>query len=76
MANAAFSGDFRTAAAIQQRLQPLIRLLFAEVNPIPVKEAMNMAGLTVGKCRMPLFPTSEENREKIHEALHHVGLVE
>jgi 4-hydroxy-tetrahydrodipicolinate synthase len=65
MANAAFSGDFRTAAAIQQRLQPLIRLLFAEVNPIPVKEAMKITGYDCGGYRLPLTPPSKELREKL-----------
>ncbi len=72
----AFDGDFSGAMKMQNKYLDLMNRMFIDVNPIPVKEAMNMAGLTVGKCRMPLFPTSEENREKIHEALHHVGLVE
>ena len=65
MTNAALSGDFRTAAALQQRLQPLIRLLFAEVNPIPVKEAMKIIGYDCGGYRLPLTPPSKELREKL-----------
>jgi UDP-N-acetylglucosamine--N-acetylmuramyl-(pentapeptide) pyrophosphoryl-undecaprenol N-acetylglucosamine transferase len=42
MAKAALSGDFATAADLQIRLQPLIELLFCEVNPIPVKAAMKI----------------------------------
>jgi 4-hydroxy-tetrahydrodipicolinate synthase len=71
----ALDGDFKGAMSVQNKYLDLMNQMFIDVNPIPVKEAMNMAGLTVGECRMPLFSTSDENKEKIREALHHVGLV-
>ena len=69
MAKAALTGDFLNAAALQIELQPLIDLLFCEVNPIPVKEAMNMIGYDCGCCRLPLSPMREDNRRKMKQYL-------
>ena len=68
MTDAALDGDFDTAAAIQGRLQPLIRLLFSEVNPIPVKAAMKCLGYDCGPCRLPLGPLEPSRRQEL-EAL-------
>ena len=65
MTNAALSGDFVTAAALQCSLMPLIDLMFCEVNPIPVKYAMKKIGFDCGGCRLPLAHISSENRKKI-----------
>lgn len=65
MALAALDGDFDTAAALQQDMQPLVDLLFAEVNPIPVKAAMKYMGFDCGECRLPLTELSEENQAKL-----------
>ena len=65
MVNAALSGDFKTAAAVQCRMQPMIDALFAEVNPVPVKYAMKCAGYDCGECRPPLGMLSDENCTKI-----------
>lgn len=69
MLRAALSGDFKTASALQTELYPLIRLLFSEVNPIPVKEAMKCIGYDCGNCRLPLTPMGEENAEKLRDIL-------
>ena len=69
MARAALAGDFDTAAAIQIELQPLIELLFSEVNPIPVKAAMKLIGFDCGTCRLPLSPMSEEKYSKLKRML-------
>ncbi len=69
LARAALDGDFDTAAALQIRLQPLVEALFAEVNPIPVKQAMQFIGYDCGGCRLPLTPLSDENREKLRALL-------
>ena len=69
MASAAISGDFDTAAALQQQLQPLIDLLFCEVNPIPVKAAMKLIGYDCGECRLPLTSLSEKNAKKLKALL-------
>ena len=69
MARAALAGDFDTAASIQIELQPLIELLFSEVNPIPVKAAMKLIGFDCGTCRLPLSPMSEEKYNKLKRML-------
>ena len=69
LAHAALDGDFDTAAALQIQLQPLVEALFAEVNPIPVKQAMQFIGYDCGGCRLPLTPLSDENREKLRALL-------
>ena len=69
MAQAALAGDFDTAAALQAELLPLIELLFCEVNPIPVKAAMQLIGYDCGGCRLPLTPMSNENLEKLKKHL-------
>ena len=69
MTQAALSGDFETAGAMQCKLMPLIRLLFCEVNPIPVKEAMRCIGYDCGDCRLPLTSLSKENLEKLQNLL-------
>lgn len=72
MVNAALAGDFATAAEMQCRLQPLIELLFCEVNPIPVKAAMRLIGYDCGSCRLPLTDLSPENAERLKTALSHL----
>ena len=69
LAKAALDGDFDTASALQIELQPLVELLFCEVNPIPVKEAMHLLGFDCGGCRLPLTSLSPENRKKLKREL-------
>lgn len=69
MAKAALDGDFDTAAALQIQLQPLIEMLFCEVNPIPVKAAMKLLGFDCGDCRLPLTPLSLGNLNKLKKLL-------
>ena len=71
MAMAAWSGDFDTAAALQLELQPLIELLFCEVNPIPVKTAMKLIGYDCGGCRLPLSDMKQENFIRLKQVLLH-----
>lgn len=65
MTQAALDGDFDTAAAIQCQLQPLIDLLFCEVNPIPVKYAMKHVGFDCGGYRLPLASPQADTIKKI-----------
>lgn len=67
MACAALDGDFDTAAALQRQLQPLIELLFSEVNPIPVKAAMACIGYDCGDCRLPLTSLSASKLDRIKD---------
>lgn len=69
LTQAALSGDFAAAAAMQCKLLPLIKLLFCEVNPIAVKAAMQCIGYDCGECRLPLTPLSKENRAKLQNLL-------
>jgi len=66
---AALHGDFPTAAAIQIDFQPLLEVLFSEVNPIPLKEAMKLIGYDCGHCRLPLTPMSADNRRRLTQIL-------
>ena len=67
---AAFNaGDIKTARELQLKYLDLINTLFCEVNPIPVKEAMNQLGMGVGGYRLPLCEISEGGREKVRRAL-------
>ena len=52
MAEAALSGDYERASALQSQFMPLIEALFSEVNPIPVKYAMRCIGFDCGECRL------------------------
>jgi 4-hydroxy-tetrahydrodipicolinate synthase len=74
MANGYLAGKHDEARDIQLNLLPLIRAMFAEVNPVPCKAAMEMAGLCDGELRLPLIPVSEENRAKLRAALADAGM--
>lgn len=63
------SGDVATARDIQLKHLELINALFCEVNPIPVKEAMNQLGMNVGGYRLPLCEISDAGRETVRRAL-------
>ena len=54
---------------------PLANVLFCDVNPIPVKEAMNLLGKNVGECRLPLIRMEEAKIEKLRTALKNAGLL-
>lgn len=63
------AGRYREAADLQAALMPLIDALFCEVNPIPIKTALRLAGLDVGHCRLPLTDMSEAGLLKLKTAL-------
>lgn len=69
-----FAGRQEDALAEQLRCLDLINGLFMEVNPIPVKEAMNLMGLQAGHFRMPMYPMAAENRKKLAALMREVGL--
>ncbi len=69
MTNAALSGDFKTASQLQCRLSPLTKALFSEVNPIPVKAALDILGFDCGGCRLPLCEPVRETREQLRKLL-------
>ena len=67
-------GDTKGAAKIQIDAIPLINALFCEVNPIPVKTAMNLMGMNVGPLRMPLSEMEEANKETLIKAMKDFGI--
>ena len=66
--------DIELAKTLQLHYNDLVDSLFIEVNPIPVKEAMNYLGYGVGACRLPLGEMYEENRKKLHRVLDSHGV--
>lgn len=68
-------GDFRQSAKLQLELLDLINALFIDVNPIPVKEAMNLMGFNVGPCRMPLCNLNEGKLEILKQTLKKHNLI-
>ena len=60
-----FNGNIKEAAKMQIEAIPLIKALFSEVNPIPVKAALNMGGYNFGIPRLPLIEMSEEGKKKL-----------
>ncbi|MBQ4559031.1 MAG: 4-hydroxy-tetrahydrodipicolinate synthase [Tyzzerella sp.] len=69
------TGDVKGSAELQLRALPLINELFSEVNPIPVKKAMQLMGIDAGPLRMPLTELTEGNTEKLAKAMKEFGLI-
>ncbi|MFY7869787.1 MAG: dihydrodipicolinate synthase family protein, partial [Exiguobacterium sp.] len=69
LAEALLAGDLQTARTWQIRLLPVIDELFAEVNPIPVKAALQARGFEVGAPRLPLVPMSATAEAKLLSAM-------
>lgn len=67
-------GDLEKALNLQLKMKPLIDALFIEVNPIPVKEAMNLLGMDVGSLRLPLTTMAESNLKVLINELESYGL--
>lgn len=68
-------GNLAKAQEINLKLQPLIRSLFIETNPIPVKIAAELMGLCNGKLRLPMCEMEDANLAKLKEALKKYGLI-
>ena len=64
-----FNNDIETSKQLQFRFLDLIKSLFIEVNPIPVKEAMNILKYDVGSCRLPLSSMSTKNKKILKNSL-------
>lgn len=70
------AGDFAAAGKLQLRLKDLCDAMFCEVNPIPVKTALNLMGYDAGPLRLPLCEPSEENLQRIRRTLAQYGLLD
>lgn len=75
MCESFFKGDLETAQKIQREALPLVDALFSEVNPIPVKKALNLMGYEVGPLRSPMCEMGEENAKKLAEVMKDYGLL-
>lgn len=71
-----FAGDVERSRRLQLEALPLINALFCEVNPIPVKAALNLMGKEVGSLRLPLTEMEPQNREKLAEIMWEYGILE
>ena len=69
-----FENKIDEAIALNEKLLPLANACFVEVNPIPVKEAMNLLGFDAGTPRAPLTKIEDANREKLIKAMKEFGL--
>ena len=71
---ACFDGDFKKAAQMQLEAIPLIDSLFSEVNPIPVKKALNLMGFEAGPLRKPLTEMEEAHAKILEENMKAYGI--
>ncbi len=69
------AGDVQRSCEIQLRAVPLVEALFCEVNPIPVKKALNLMGFAVGPLRGPLYEMDEANVPRLEQAMRAFGLL-
>ena len=69
MTSAFLSGDLKKAAMMQLEMLPFVRAMFCEVNPIPVKKAMQLRGLCNGILRLPLTEMTAENAAKLEKLM-------
>ncbi len=69
-----FAGDVQGACELQLKAIPLIEQLFCEVNPIPVKKAVNLMGMECGGLRMPLTELSPEHEKSLAQAMRDFGI--
>lgn len=70
-----FAGDIEGSRALQFKYLELIKALFCEVNPIPVKTAMNMMGFNAGNLRLPLCEMESANYARLEKAMRDCGLI-
>ena len=75
MSHLCLENDFEAASKIQIEYMDLIDALFCEVNPIPVKAAMNLMGMEAGTLRLPLCDISEKNLEVLRQSMLRMGLL-
>ena len=75
MVDCALNGNYNRAREIHYNLFNIMKLMFIETNPIPIKTAMNMLGMPAGNLRLPLCDMSEENNAKLRKALMEIGLL-
>lgn len=70
-----FDGNIEDATKVQLESIDLVKALFCEVNPIPVKAALNIMGYNYGIPRLPLIEMSSTNKETLKKAMKEYGLL-
>ena len=70
-----FDGDIKGAREAQFKAYPLIKALFAEVNPIPVKAAMNLMGKNVGSLRLPMTEATDSTKALLKDEMTKYGIL-
>lgn len=75
MTHLCLNNDFAAASQLQIRYMDLIDALFTEVNPIPIKAAMNLLGMDAGSLRLPLCDISDKNLDTLRRAMERAGLL-
>lgn len=68
-------GKREEALGLARKLFPLDKAMFMDVNPIPVKEALNILGFSAGECRLPLCSMTDEQKAKLKSVMSELGLV-
>ena len=74
--NACISGDYEQARLLQFEILPLWRLIFADVNPMPIKAALNILGFNAGNCRLPLTGIDDLLKEKLIILCHDLTILD
>ena len=74
MCESFFKGDIETARRLQLEALPLVDALFSEVNPIPVKKALNLMGKEAGPLRAPLCEMGADNAAKLANVMKEYGI--
>lgn len=70
-----FAGDVKGSMELQLKALDLCDALFCEVNPIPVKKALNLMGMEAGSLRLPLTDMEEANAAKLEKAMREFGIL-
>lgn len=70
-----FEGKTAESAKLQIESMDLVKALFIDTNPIPVKEAANLMGFAAGQCRLPLYPMADADREVLMQAMKNHSLL-
>jgi len=70
-----FDGDIKGSAKMQHAINPLVRCIFSDVSPMPVKEGLNLMGLNVGPCRRPLTTISDSLKQELTAEMKRFGLL-
>lgn len=70
-----FDGKVKESADLQIAMNPLVDALFCEVNPIPVKAAMNLLGYQAGPVKLPLIEATEATKQRLRETMQELGIL-